>query len=56
MVNVGVIVAVSVGGSGVKVGVEVEVGAANHPVPHADSEIQTPRANGIIFFIYFLMI
>jgi hypothetical protein len=51
MVGLFVTVALSVGGTGVNVGVAVEVGLAKNPVPHADSEIQTPKANIIIFFI-----
>lgn len=55
-VNVEDTVAVSVGGAGVNVAVDVAVGPGNNPVPHADNKIDIPRIHMVIFFIYFLMI
>ena len=46
----GITVAVSVGGRGVDVAVEVGV-ATNIPVLHADNKIETPKVNANIFFI-----
>jgi hypothetical protein len=50
-VKVGVTVAVSVGGRGVDVVVEVEVDPVNNPVPQPDNKIDAPISKPVIFFI-----